>query len=248
MKRKYLCKPTPIRLTDPIFHSCCFERAAHLPAKVDLRSGCSPVVDQGELGSCTANAIASGLREFLLLKEGQPLTSLSRLFLYYKERELEGTTGEDSGAMIGDGMRILKEVGVCPEADWPYDISTFANPPTARDIADAAAFKIDSYHRIPSLIMLKAALAEGLIVPTGITVYQSFASEKVAGTGRIPMPKRREEILGGHAVDTVGYDCTGKKTKYLLRNSWGKGWGQDGYFEMDEAVFKKLVTDMWTGK
>jgi len=93
-----------------------------LPAKVDLRAGCSPVEDQGQLGSCTANALVGNL-EFLEKKAGHTVTDLSRLFIYYNERSMEGTINEDSGAAIRDGVKSLVNLGVCPEKSWPYTIS-----------------------------------------------------------------------------------------------------------------------------
>ncbi|VBB09718.1 cysteine peptidase histidine active site [Lucifera butyrica] len=246
--RKYLLKKDSLDLRDYIFCSAQYQLAEHLPAQVDLRAECSPIVDQGKLGSCTANAIASGLREYLELKARQSLTTLSRLFLYYEERSLEGTISEDSGAEIRDGMKVLKQIGVCPEADWPYDISTFTNPPTDKDIADAARYKIGEYHRITSLAHLKAALAEGLPVVIGIDVYESFESEEVARTGIVPIPDTdKEQFLGGHAVLVVGYD--NKRDMLIVRNSWGSSWGDKGYFYLPYGFYNKgLVSDCWTSR
>lgn len=89
-----------------------------IPIKVDLRPYDSPIMDQGELGSCTANALA-GARQFLDLKDGKNLTYLSRLFLYWCERYREGDTKDDSGADVVDGLKTLKFQGVCPENDLP---------------------------------------------------------------------------------------------------------------------------------
>jgi C1A family cysteine protease len=116
----------------------------------------SPIVDQGELGSCTANAIVSGLREYLELKEGKELTPLSRLFLYWHERDVEGTVNEDSGAYIRDGMKALTDIGVAPETDFPYDVSKFTLKPSDQAEKDAANFKITSYHRVTDLNGLRS--------------------------------------------------------------------------------------------
>ncbi|MBP2643786.1 MAG: cysteine protease [Firmicutes bacterium] len=244
--RRYLLKKDTPDLRDHIFYSSCYKIETHLPVQVDLRSGCSPVVDQGELGSCTANAIASGLREYLLLKNKIPLIRLSRLFLYYEERLLEGTVDIDSGAELRDGMKVLKSLGVCPETDWPYVISTFANPPDQKDIDDAVPYKIKEYHRIASLPQLKAALAEGLPVVIGIAVYQSFESDAVAETGVVPIPDTdKEQYLGGHAVLAVGYDDD--KNYLIIRNSWGESWGDKGYCYLPyDYYIKGYVSDCWT--
>jgi len=244
--RKYLLKKDTPDLRDYVFCSSAYKTAAHLPIKVNLRSGCSPVVNQGELGSCTANAIASGLGEYLLNKNKQPWVALSRLFLYWQERNMEGTVNEDCGASIRDGMKVLNQIGVCPEADWPYDISTFTNPPTDKEIADAAAYKVAEYHRITSLDRLKAALAEGLPVVIGIEVFESFESDEVASNGIIPMPAETEQDMGGHAVLVVGYDDS--QSMLIVRNSWGYTWGDLGYFYLPYDYFTKYASDCWTSR
>jgi len=250
MSRVYKLKTDTEDLRDKIFISTQFKTKTVLPKSVDIRSGCSPIVDQGQLGSCTANAIASGLREYWEEKTGK-LTPLSRLWLYWQERNIEGSVNEDAGAMIRDGMKILQQIGCAPESDWPYDIAKFAQTPTFQSTMNATPFKIIEYHRITNLISLKTALASGYPVVIGIDVYESFESDKVAQTGIVPMPKRREKLLGGHAVLAVGYkDNPRSKTKgyVTVRNSWGESWGDKGYFYLPYSYFTKHVSDMWTGK
>ncbi len=245
MSRKYLLKKDTPDLRDHIFYTTSYKKTEHLPVRVDLHDKCSPIVDQGELGSCTANAIVSGLKEYLL-KNKAAWIALSRLFLYWEERSLEGTVNEDSGAEIRDGMKVLNKIGVCPETDWPYDISTFTNTPTDRMVTDAAAYKVVEYHRIISLDQLKAALAEGLPVVIGIDVYESFESDTVAKTGIVPLPDTTtERYLGGHAVLAVGYDD--EKQQMIVRNSWGMEWGDEGYCYLPYDYYNKgYVSDCWT--
>jgi len=96
-----------------------------------LREGCSRVEDQGQLGSCTANALVGNL-EFLEKKGGHTVTNLSRLFIYYNERAMEGTIYDDAGAMIRDGVKTLVKLGVCTERKWPYDITKFTQKTAGR--------------------------------------------------------------------------------------------------------------------
>lgn len=225
-----------------------------LPKSVDLRGQLSPVVDQGRLGSCTANAIVSGLREYLLLQSRNTFQRLSRLFLYWHERELEGRIQEDSGAYIRDGMKVLQKLGVCPETDFPYDPRHFIDKPTEQAEIDAKAYTIADYHRIHDLLGLKAALAEELPVVVGLQIYESFESEEVAHTGKVPVPKKtKERLLGGHAMLAVGYKDRGNSPgqgQVIVRNSWGEGWGDQGYCYIPYTIFKdsSIVLDMWTGK
>ena len=127
-----------------------------LPASVDLRPGCPPVYSQGELGSCTANAIAGAI-EFDQIKQGKIPFMPSRLFIYYNERAMEGTINSDSGAMIRDGVKSVANQGVCPESEWPYITSQFVLQPPARCYQDALSERAIVYQRIwQNLILMKA--------------------------------------------------------------------------------------------
>jgi C1A family cysteine protease len=216
-----------------------------LPKNVDLRSMCSPVENQGELGSCTANALVGNL-EFLERKAGRPVTNLSRLFVYYNERAIEGTIREDSGAMIRDGVKSLVKLGVCTEKLWPYAISKFTQKPPVACFNKAADHQVTSYHRVNGLRQMKQCLAEGYPFVFGFSVYDGFESAQVAKTGKLNLPKRGEKQLGGHAVMAVGYHESQKRM--IVRNSWGTDWGMKGYFTMpyDYIADNNLADDFWT--
>jgi C1A family cysteine protease len=216
-----------------------------LPRAVDLRAGCSPVEDQGALGSCTANALVGAL-EFLEVKDGLAPTDLSRLFIYYNERAIEGTVSQDSGAMLRDGIKSLARLGVCAESRWPYKITRFAMRPSAACYTQARAHRITSYARLQSLADMRNCLASGFPFVFGFTVYESFESAAVAKTGRVNLPARGEAVLGGHAVCAVGYDDAARR--FLCRNSWGTTWGMRGYFSMPYAYLENrdLSDDFWT--
>jgi C1A family cysteine protease len=220
--------------------------AARLPRRVDLRALCSPIEDQGSLGSCTGNALA-GAVEFLERKDGvDPLVDVSRLFIYYNERVIEHTMTEDSGAMIRDGIKTLVKQGVCSERCWPYVIARFARKPSARCYKEARDHQVTAYARIESLDDMRACLADGFPFVFGFSVYESFESATVARTGVAPMPRRSEKLLGGHAVLAVGYDDV--KRRFLVRNSWGTRWGMKGYFTLpyEYLADRNLSDDLWT--
>jgi C1A family cysteine protease len=224
--------------------------AVPLPQSIDLRPGCPPVYDQGELGSCTANAIAAAI-EFDRLKQGLSPFIPSRLFIYYNEREMEGTIESDSGAMIRDGIKSVNKLGACNETEWPYDICQFRQRPDEQCYQDARLDRAVSYQRVTrDLTQMKACLASGLPFVFGFSVYASFESQDVAGRGIVPMPKRGEQMLGGHAVVAVGYHDYGQR--FICRNSWGTGWGVNGtgYFEMPYKYLlnKGLASDFWVIK
>src|SRR5262249_55813807 len=182
-------------------------RLGPLPPKVDLRGECPPVYDQGSLGSCTANAIAAAL-EFDQMKQRQrDAFAPSRLFIYYNERVIERTVDEDAGAMIRDGIKSVAKQGAPHERLWPYAVGKFRTKPARAAYVDARRHAAVLYQRVrQDLRQMRGCLAAGFPFVFGFTVYTSFESDRVAKTGNVSMPARREKEIGGHAVLAVGYD------------------------------------------
>ncbi|HLH61486.1 MAG TPA: C1 family peptidase [Ktedonobacteraceae bacterium] len=223
-----------------------FEAGQALPTSIDLRPNCPAVYDQGQLGSCTANAIAAAL-EFDQIKENEnPIFVPSRLFIYYNERAMEGTVNSDSGAQIRDGMKSVGNLGACSEDCWSYDITKFEEKPPDTCYQQALQHRAIVYKRVVQDInQMKGCLASGLPFVFGFTVYQSFESPEVAQSGHAPMPGPDETVLGGHAVMAVGYDDS--NNWFIVRNSWGTNWGMAGYFTLpyDYVTSKSLASDFW---
>lgn len=220
--------------------------APHLPAKVDLHASFPPVYDQGTLGSCTANAIAAAY-DFERNRQKLEFLNPSRLFIYFNERAMEGTAGTDSGAALRDGMKSVSSEGVCPESMWPYVIERFANQPPTNCYTAATQWKAAQYSRVgQDLASMKSCLAAGFPFVFGFTVYQSFETDAVAHTGKVPMPSPVESVLGGHAVVAVGYSDASQR--FLVRNSWGSQWGINGHFTIPYAYLldSNLANDFWT--
>jgi C1A family cysteine protease len=134
---------------------------APLPPSIDLCHLCSPVRDQGQLGSCTGFAIAVGMREFLENKTSGTFVKMLPLFVCYEERSLEHSVNQDAGAQPCDGMKVLAKMGCAPESDDPYNVAKFENPPSNKAVADAGKFKIAAYHCLASLNEIEECLAGG---------------------------------------------------------------------------------------
>lgn len=224
---------------------------ASLPALVDLRRAMPPVYDQGQLGSCTGNAIAGAL-EYEAIKQGEAPVAPSRLFIYYNERVMENSVASDAGASIRDGIKSVNKLGACSEKTWPYAPKKYATKPSAKAYSEALGFHSVAYARISHttnlafLNALKTALVGGTPFVFGFTCYPALESADVARTGILPMPGSGEAPIGGHAVLCVGYDDA--KQMFLVRNSWGASWGLAGYFWMPYAylVNSSLASDFWT--
>jgi C1A family cysteine protease len=219
-----------------------------LPTSVDLRQYCSAIEDQGQLGSCTGNAIA-GIVELMQRKQNPvKARDVSRLFIYYEERVLEGTVNDDSGAYIRDGIKVVNKKGAPLESLWPYVVARFRVKPTSSAYTDALKRKATAYQRVTNFTGVKTALSQGYPVVIGFDVYESFESQTVATTGMMPYPNvATEQYLGGHAVAIVGYNDTLNGGRFICRNSWGTGWGDQGYFYMPYQVIQNtnMSSDFW---
>jgi C1A family cysteine protease len=224
-------------------------KAGYLPKSVDLEPGCPPVYDQLQLGSCTGNALA-GLFEFLLIKLGLPSFVPSRLMIYWGERAIEGTKDQDAGANGDDGITFLMTKGVCPESSWPYNPDKFSQIPPPECWSEAAHHKLTDPITIDNTVIneIKSCLASGFPIAFGFFVFEELESDSVAKNGILPMPALGEQSIGGHAVLIVGYNDATKMFK--IRNSWGPGWGLNGYFFMPYAYATnpKLASDFRSAK
>jgi C1A family cysteine protease len=218
--------------------------ATQTPNIVDLRSYCSPIENQGSLGSCTGQSIAGAI-ELLNKRNGKPI-DVSRLFIYYYERVLMGTVNYDSGAYIRDGIKATNKYGASLESYWPYNIANYKKEPIVEAKKDALNRKVTRYERVEDFNGCIDALSNGYPVIIGFSVYNSFMTASVAKTGVMPYPNtKRERLLGGHAVLIVGYDKT--KNVFIVRNSWGTSWGDRGYFYMPFQVIQNtsMSSDFW---
>lgn len=218
-----------------------------LPERISLRSKFieSPY-DQGQLGSCSAQA---GAGVFTFVHQGGPW---SRLAIYYFERKLEGTINEDSGAFLRDCIKVLSTVGVGLEKDWAYDIAKFQIEPPPIELSEASTNKIVVYSRLDIEDKdFKTCLAQGFPFMVGIQVFEGLESEQTAETGIVELPSVFDTSLGGHAVVCIGYDDnfrnSGKKY-YEMRNSWGTNWGDGGYFWLPAEYLENpnYASDAWT--
>lgn len=237
--------------------------AKAIPPTVDLRAWCSPIENQLNLGSCTANA-GVGLVEYFERRAFGKHLDASRLFLYKVTRDLLHWTG-DTGAFLRTVMKAMTLFGVPPEEYYPYSVPDYDKEPPAFCYAFAQSYQTITYYRFDPpgtprdvlLSQIKSYLAAGLPSMFGFTVYSSY-SQAASNGGKFPLPTAGEQIVGGHAVDAVGYDDSmkikntnpgGVETTgaLLIRNSWGTGWGSAGYGWLPyEYVLKGLAVDWWS--
>jgi C1A family cysteine protease len=239
--------------------------ATALPETVDLRQWCSPVENQKGLGSCTAHAGVGVVEYFQNRAFGKHLEG-SRLFVYKATRNLMQVTG-DTGAWLRNTMGALVLCGVPEEKYWPY---TDAEPDFDTEPPGFVYAVADNYEAVhyfchdplganvagsAVLTSIKDYLAAGIPSMFGFWGFASFESSDVKGG--IPYPCPGESAEWGHAIVAVGYDNGKKITNtacnktttgaLLIRNSWGTGWGDQGYGWLPyDYVVNKLAMDFWS--
>jgi hypothetical protein len=212
-----------------------------LPPRVDLRPGCSPVEDQGRVGSCTANAIV-GAVEYKRRKDGRQ-DDLSRMFVYFNGRKLSGSETEDCGLRISHGMAAFLAHGAPPESAWPYDPERVGTAPDPAAYAAATANAEVEYARLSGVEHIKGALARQQPVVFAISLPTRCWEEAAAG-GVVPAPSDSElapvlRLHGQHSMLLVGYDSD--QNIFHVRNSWGTSWGDQGYCRLSIDTFQRAM-------
>lgn len=224
--------------------------AVALPSSYSLADAAPFIFDQGQLGSCTANAVLTlvGMTQL----EQQPANKLlgSRLALYYWTRVAQGTPNQDSGASIRGTMQQLSKVGICQEKTWPYVTNRFKQKPSAEARTEEAKHRLEGteYARVNQTVEdLKATVYAKNAIAFGFTVFESFMSKQTARSGVMTMPQRNERQEGGHAVAMIGWDDA--REAFVCKNSWGGNWGVNGglfYMPYKFATSRNYASDFWT--
>ena len=204
--------------------------------RVDLRPQCSPISDQGASNACVGFATVDGLGEFLAKKQGRPM-DLSPRYIWNLARAHDKSLNENTGIWPHVAFKLADNLGFAEEQAFPFptraqqkDEAVFLKffsekPPTALETAAKRNRLMRGVKPIYSVSGMKKSIDDGLPVVFGVLVFPSFM--ETGSDGMIPMPRRGEEVEGGHAILCVGYD--NERRHFIIRNSWSTAWGDKGY-------------------
>ncbi len=210
-----------------------------LPKKIDYTQKMSPIRDQGDEGVCVGFAVASGMKEYQEILDYQKLVELSPRFVYSECKKIDGMP-EEEGTTIRAAMQVLESKGVCQEKFWPY-LPHQKTKAQEGAISNAKKFRIITYARILNLNELRLSLATKGPSVIGVEVFEGMMKTK---TGLVPMPKKNETALGGHAICAVGYDDEKKLVKF--KNSWSEKWGDKGFGYLSYTYIERYMMDAWS--
>ncbi len=226
---------------------------------IDYRSKLPPVFDQEQRGSCVACASIWTIKAYEEIQQGDyPADGFSAAFLYALCKQNDGMPSEE-GTQPKTAMQVLKKYGVCQEKTMPY--STLTNLPAPKvptvsgtALGEAVDFKIETYAQLCSSYdvsraqvistMRKALQREGPFM-IALLVFDNFEPDE---NNFLPLPEGL--LRGGHAVGIVG-DLP-ERGCFILRNSWGTSWGDNGYAYLPYEWLTKLsymgwcVLEAWT--
>ena len=244
----------------PPFKSSKFSSEKEPPHRVDLRPYCTPVEDQSESNSCCANA-AAGALEYLCkrvaMENGDDVGDISRLFIYFIGRKNDqvrfGDTSvkvKDEGITLSAAANSLTAQGACLEENWPFDLENINERPPPEAFEEAAGYKITEVKLVPlELKAMKQCLAEGYPIVFGCKLTKAFFTAP-KGIVKTPDPSDPQSAEHGlHAMLIVGYSDSNKT--FIVRNSWGPDWGDNGYCYMpyDYLANEEFnMGDMWSAR
>jgi len=239
MSKRLKLKKSPFDIRDSLYKS----NGVGLRRTVDLREWDSPIEDQGDLGSCVGNAFANAYELMQRNLDPAHYVNLSRLFIYYNSREMENSIMEDAGVLhLRHALKALKLYGICREDIWPYIPEKFDDKPSPEAYADGVKRQIKQYESLSTITDMLEALAMNKPIVLGMNIYQDFL-DLTPNNSIIKVPEYPASSLGTHALIVVGYSLA--EQHFLVKNSFGTGWGMNGYAWMPFEYVKSDVFERW---
>jgi hypothetical protein len=218
----------------PFKHIMRLSHLPKLPEEVDLtkESFYPPVWDQGEQGSCTAQA-ACAVKTFITRRYVPHQDDLSIDGFYWCERFVDGNTLLDSGSDGRTSGKVMLETGVGSAKIWGYDDSHFLKEPPKEYFEDANKNKIGAFYFLHGRIQMQRCLAAGFPFVFGTYIPCQMMADDFNGI--LDNCSTNDMLvedggLAGHQMSCFGYKKINGKLFFKVRNSWGTDWCDGGHF------------------
>ncbi len=225
-------------------------RDIQFPAQFDLAVNANPAfssMDQGQLGSCTAHALARcawyGLATLTPPVTAQP----SPLFQYQNELALDGDFGQDNGSTISQGVNALRQFGIPPESDWPYNLNNFTVKAPDSVYQDALKFAALQVENVPvdQVAIQDCIFNQRLPIAFGSDLFAQYESEQCDQDGIVQMPPAGASPVGGHAQCIRGWRTDAQGLWLKVNNSWSDSWGDHGCAWFPWNYVLSYFSDLW---
>ena len=227
--------------------------SSDLPLRISHRRYAPPVQSQGNVGTCVGWAVAYAQLstqqnlQMGLTNSNQKICRAMDPYFVYGYISSYGDTWCKQGARMSDAMLVLASKGTKP---WIWDPWLTCNSTvTFSDFTTALAsnYVINDYLAIPTddfVTNVKLAIANEFIVSIGVNLTESFQASSTSTYG-VWSPTSSEKSIGGHAMCVVGYDDTKYGGAFEVMNSWGTGYGENGFVWIKYKDFKKYVQEAY---
>lgn len=198
-----------------------------LPSSVDLTPSFPTPGDQGQQGSCVGWATAYAIKSYFEKRDmGWDLSRREHVFspaFVFNAIALPGC----NGSYFNQALDRMKDVGAATWDKMPYTDQECTSQPSTSANAQAPSYRIQSWGTLRTVDDMKAQLANHRPVLLGIQVYPAF--NRLSGSSAV-YNDFSGSSGGGHAVAIVGYDDNSYGGAFKVINSWGTGWGDQGFF------------------
>ena len=213
------------------------------PDVIDLRDVLPPAGDQGRRGTCVAFALTAVHAAAIAANGERP--ALSEEYLFWAAKMRDGRPGD--GTTYPAAVRGLSEAGQCQAEHWPYDDTTSHHAsgysPSAAATADAQSRTANGRNLAMAVDEVREALLGGSPIAIAIPVWQEF--DEADGSSVASLPPDIDQLHLEHAVVIAGHDRT--QSAVLIRNSWGREWGDNGYAWFEDHILDAAKPlEAWT--
>jgi C1A family cysteine protease len=251
-KRILNCKPSPLRNEDWTFENAeeadMVTAAAAIPSSKDLRAAWWKVGDQGSTGSCVGWATADSVLRWHFVKAARITTSqqLSPRFIWMASKETDQfinrptTFIETEGTSLKAALDIARKYGAVRDAALPFASGKLYPGEAKTFYTLAAKLKVSAYFNLgTNLTNWRTWLATKGPILTRLNVDETwYNADTTAGNLDAYLP---DTAVGGHAVALVGY----RPGRFIVRNSWGTGWGDNGFAYASLAYAQDAFTEAY---